>query len=180
LLQAGDDCRRNNTVVRLMPARRTFALALSLVGAAGAVHAEPCGDAVQKAGISGSTMARCLASERPDVAVLACTELILGCQGDPRWLEQLHVLRAGAHLQNYVSTGDQRSEDAALKDCAFVLSFNPNSDLAYAKRGDVYKAAGDVGQAAGDYKTALAKSHDEKLKAVVAEKLKTVNTRDAR
>lgn len=138
-------------------------------------RAEPCGEAVQKAGVSGSAMARCMASERPDVAVLACTELILACQRDPRWLEQLHVARASAHLQTYVTTGDQRSEDASLKDLAFVLSFNPDSDLAYAKRGDVYKAAGDVGQAAGDYKTALSKSHDEKLKAVVGEKLKNLN-----
>ena len=53
---------------------------------------------------------------------------------------------------------------------------NPESDLAYAKRGDVYKAAGNVGQAAGDYKTALSKSHDEKLKAVVGEKLKNLNS----
>ena len=52
----------------------------------------------------------------------------------------------------------------------------PESDLAYAKRGDVYKAAGDIGQAAGDYKTALSKSHDEKLNAVVGEKLKNLNS----
>ena len=155
-------------------------VALALVAAAGAAHAEPCGDAVMKAAISGSAMARCMAADRPDVAVLACTELILACQRDPRWLEQLHVARASAHLQNYVMTGDQRSEDAALKDLAFVLSFNPESDLAYAKRGDVYMAAGDIGQAAGDYKTALSKSNDEKLKAIVAEKLKTVNARDPR
>ena len=155
-------------------------VALALVAAAGAAHAEPCGNAVMKAAISGSAMARCMAAERPDVAVMACTELILACQRDPRWLEQLHVARASAHLQNYVMSGDQRSEDAALKDLAFVLSFNPESDLAYAKRGDVYKAAGNIGQAAGDYKTALSKSNDEKLKAIVAEKLKTVNARDPR
>jgi tetratricopeptide (TPR) repeat protein len=164
----------------MKPARLTFALALAVTGGVGTAHAEVCRDAVQKANISGSTIARCIASERPDVAVLACTELILACQGDPSWLEQLHVSRANAHLQNYVSTGDQRSEDAALKDCAFVLSFNPESDLAYAKRGDVYKAAGDIGQAAGDYKTALAKSHDEKLRAVVSEKLSALNPRAPR
>ena len=120
-------------------------------------------------------MARCMAPERPDVAVLACTQLILACQRNSAWLEQLHVARASAHLQTYITTGDPRSEEAALKDCAFVLSINPDSDLAYAKRGDVYKSAGDIGQASGDYKTALAKSHDEKLKAVVLEKLRAVN-----
>ena len=156
--------------------RALLALALATAACAATARAEPCHDAVQKAGLSGSAMARCMASERPDVAVLACTELILACQRDAAWLEQLHVARASAHLQNYVTTGDQRSEEAALKDCAFVLSFNPESDLAYAKRGDVYKAAGDIGQAAGDYKTALSKSHDEKLKAVVGEKLKNLNS----
>ena len=158
--------------------KRARWMVIALVLAAGSVtaHAEPCGEAVQKTGVSGSAMARCMASERPDVAVLACTELILACQRDPRWLEQLHVARASAHLQTYITTGDQKSEDASLKDLAFVLSFNPDSDLAYAKRGDVYKAAGDVGQAAGDYKTALSKSHDEKLKAVVGEKLKNLNS----
>ncbi len=154
---------------------RLSALLTALVSVGGIAHAEPCGDAVRKAGISGSVMARCMASERPDVAVLACTQLILACQADTRWLEQLHVSRASAHLQNYVSTGDRRSEDAALKDCAFVLSFNPDSVLAYAKRGDIYKAAGDIGQAIGNYKTAISKSHDEKLKAVVSEKLRAVN-----
>ena len=117
-----------------------------------------------------------MATERPDVAVLACTELILACQRDPRWLEQLHVARANAHLQTFITTGDQKSEDAALKDLAFVLSFNPESDLAYAKRSDVYRAAGDIGQAVGDYKTALSKSHDEKLKAVVGENSKNLNS----
>ena len=143
---------------------------------AATAHADPCHDAVQKAGLSGTAMARCMAPERPDVAVLACTEVILACQRDPLWLEQLHVARASAHLQTYINTGDQRSEEAALRDCAFVLSFAPDSDLAYAKRGDVYRAAGDIGQAAGDYKTALSKSHDEKLKATVVKKLKTVST----
>jgi tetratricopeptide (TPR) repeat protein len=152
-----------------------LALALATIACAATAHAAPCHDAVQKAGISGSAMARCMAPERPDVAIIACTELILACQRDPTWLEQLHVARASAHLQTYITTGDQRSEEAALKECAFVLSFNPDSDLAYAKRGDVYRAAGDVGQAAGDYKTALSKSHDEKLKAIVAEKLRAVN-----
>ena len=157
-----------------MQSRWTLALAFSLLAGSGLARGEPCGDAVRKAGISGSAMARCLAPERPDVAIIACTELILACQGDWRWLEQLHVSRASAHLQSYMMSGDRQSEDAALKDCAFVLTFNPDSDLAYAKRGDVYKAAGDVAQAAGDYKTALAKSHDEKLKANVSEKLKTL------
>ena len=69
---------------------------------------------------------------------------------------------------------------ATLKDCAFVLSFHPDSDLAYSKRGDVYKAAGDIGLAAGDYKTALAKSQDDKLKAIVSDKLKALEVRDPR
>ena len=149
-------------------ARLTLILAFFLLTSVGVARAEPCGTAVQKADISGSAMARCMTPERPDVAIIACTELILACQGDRRWLEQLHVSRASAHLQNYVMSGDRLSENAALKDCAFVLSFNPDSDLAYAKRGDIYKAAGDVAQAAGDYKTALAKSQDDKLKAMVA------------
>ena len=164
----------------MRPARWTLILAFYVLASSGLARAEPCGDAVQKSGISGSAMARCMAPERPDVAVIACTELILACQGDRRWLEQLHVSRASAHLQHYVMTGDRQSEDAALKDCAFVLTFNPDSDLAYAKRGDVYRAAGDVAQAAGDYKTALAKSQDENLKASVAGKLKTLDTRSPR
>jgi tetratricopeptide (TPR) repeat protein len=164
----------------MKPARWTLALALAVAGGVGTAHAEVCGDAVQKADIAGSAMARCMASERRDVAVLACTELILACQRDDHWLEQLHIARASAHLQNFIASGDRRNEDAALKDLAFVLSFNPESDLAYAKRGDVYKAAGDMGQAAGDYKTALAKSNDQKLRAVVSEKLRTINTRDSR
>ena len=88
---------------------------------AATAHADPCHDAVQKAGLSGTAMARCMAPERPDVAVLACTEVILACQRDPLWLEQLHVARASAHLQTYINTGDQRSEEAALRDCAFVI-----------------------------------------------------------
>ena len=117
-----------------------WTVALALLVGAGTMQAEPCEDAVLKAGVSGSAMARCMAPERSDVAVLACTELILSCQRAPRWLEQLHVSRASAHLQNYLSSGDKRSVDAALKDCAFVLSFHPDSGLAYSKRGDVYKA----------------------------------------
>ena len=136
-------------------------VALALLVGAGTAQAEPCEQAVQKAGIAGSAMARCMAPERPDVAVLACTELILSCQRAPRWLEQLHVSRADAHLRNYLRSGDKRSVDAALKDCAFVLSFHPDSDIAYSKRGDVYKAAGDIGLA---YKTALAKSEGHCLR----------------
>ena len=157
-----------------------WTVALALLVGAGATQAEPCEDAVLKAGVSGSAMARCMAPERPDVAVLACTELILSCQRAPRWLEQLHVSRASAHLQNYLRSGDKRSVDAALRDCAFVLSFHPDSGLAYSKRGDVYKAAGNVALAAGDYKTALAKSQDDKLKASVTDKLKTLDIRDPR
>jgi tetratricopeptide (TPR) repeat protein len=66
---------------------------------------------------------------------------------------------AGAAARLGATSVDQRSEDAALKNCAFLLSFNPESDLAYAKRGDVYKVAGNIRQAAGNYKTALSKSH---------------------
>ena len=155
-------------------------VALALFLGAGTARAELCEDAVQKAGISGSAMARCMTPERPDVAVLACTELILSCQRAPQWRGQLHVSRADAHLQNYLRSGDKRSVEAALKDCAFVLSFHPDSDLAYSKRGDIYKASGDVALAAGDYKTALAKSQDDKLKASVSEKLKALDTRDPR